>query len=118
MDTRPTTAATGSHISPFTTTKANEIRDKVLGMEAVTSGLLSIADGFDRHPDLVELYHSEQLRFDIWTDTENWKNLMYGFRTRLNELEQGPFVIEERSSESSSGTEEESSVVTPMWNIK
>ena len=100
--------------------KANEIREMVLGMEAVTSGILTIADGFGRHPDLLELYNSEKLRFDIWTDKENWKNLMYGFRTRCHELEQGPQIIEERgpSSESSSGTEEESSVVTPMWNIK
>ena len=117
MDTRPNTSA-GRHISPFTTIKANEIRDTALGMESVASGLLAIADGFDRHPDLLDLYHSEKLRFDIWTDQENWKNLMYGFRTRCHELEQGPYIIEETSNESSSGTEEESSVVTPMWNIK
>lgn len=42
---------------------------------------------------------------------------MYGFNTRVKELEQGPVVIEEKGP-SESSEEEDSSFVTPMWNIK
>lgn len=58
METRPSTAAS-SHISPLNTAQANAIRVKTTNLEAITSGIFILTEGFATYPNLLSLYHSE-----------------------------------------------------------